>query len=134
MTGPRIEVNEWEIVVQYRDGGMPIEKIAKLHGTSFGVIRRCLIQNGVRFRKRNDYRTGIDAQPDSVIEAIAAEYRSGKIDCKKLAKKHHCSWKVIRRILEDRGVEIRRPGRRPSGKHIAPQEPPPPKESEFGEV
>jgi Mor family transcriptional regulator len=99
--------NEAELVAAYRSG-RTVEELAAAHECSVTTIRAVLEGEGVTLRARG---------PRSPLEGreaqLAADYASGAT-VRDLADRYGANQRTIRKALAERGVAMRRPGRKPA--------------------
>jgi Mor family transcriptional regulator len=98
--------NEAELVDAY-EAGATVEDLAERHGCSVTTIRSVLGDAGVALRARG---------PRSPLEGreadLAAEYEGGAT-VRDLAARYGANQRTIRKVLAERGVAMRPPGRKP---------------------
>ncbi|MCU1487492.1 MAG: hypothetical protein JWN67_4238 [Actinomycetia bacterium] len=99
--------NEAELVDAYV-AGATVEELAERHDCSVTTIRSVLGEAGASLRARG---------PRSPLEGRAAElstdYEAGAT-VRDLAERYGANQRTIRKVLAERGVAMRRPGRKPS--------------------
>jgi Mor family transcriptional regulator len=99
--------HEGELVAAY-EGGRTVEELAATHDCSVTTIRTVLEGHGSALRARG---------PRSPLEGreaeLAADYEGGAT-VRELAGRYGANQRTIRKVLADRGVVMRPPGRKPS--------------------
>lgn len=99
---------EEEVAAAYR-AGATVEVLANRHDCSVTTIRDVLAAEGVELRSRG---------PRSPLEgrerALAVAYEAGGT-VRELAERFGANQRTIRKVLQDEGVTMRRPGRKPAG-------------------
>jgi Mor family transcriptional regulator len=99
--------HEGELVAAY-EAGRTVEELADAHDCSVTTIRAVLEGEGVTLRARG---------PRSPLEGreaeLAADYEGGAT-VRELANRYGANQRTIRKVLADRGVAMRPPGRKPS--------------------
>jgi transposase-like protein len=100
--------HEAELVASY-EAGATVEELAEQHGCSVTTIRSVLGDAGVTLRSRG---------PRSPLEGreaeLAAAYEGGAT-VRDLAARFEANQRTIRKVLAERGVAMRPPGRKPAG-------------------
>jgi Mor family transcriptional regulator len=98
--------HEAELVAAY-EAGATVEELAERHDCSVTTIRSVLGDAGVALRARG---------PRSPLEGreaeLAADYEGGAT-VRGLAARYGANQRTIRKVLADRGVAMRPPGRKP---------------------
>jgi Mor family transcriptional regulator len=99
--------NEAELVAAYQSGHT-VEELAVAHDCSVTTVRAVLEAEGTTLRARG---------PRSPLEGreaeLAADYECGAT-VRELADRYGANQRTIRKVLADRGVTMRPPGRKPS--------------------
>jgi transposase-like protein len=97
---------EAEVAAAYR-AGATIEVLAERHGCSTESIRSVLHDASVGLRARGPRSPLAGAEAD-----VVAAYEAGAT-LRELAERFGANARTIRKVLLDRGVPMRGPGRRP---------------------
>lgn len=105
----RLLVGEEAAVVAAYEAGATVEALAERHGCSTPVIRSVLEAQGVARRPRGP-RSPLEGVEDDVV----ADYRAGAT-VRQLVDAYGADQRTIRKVLAERGVAMRPPGRRAGG-------------------
>lgn len=99
--------HEAEVVEAY-EAGATAEKLAERHGCSVTTVRMVLEGQGVTLRARGPRSPLEGREPE-----LAAAYEGGAT-VRDLAERFGANQRTIRKVLAERGVTMRPPGRKPA--------------------
>lgn len=85
-----------------------MEELAERHGCSTTTVRTLLEAEGAELRAR-----GPRSPLDGLEAELGAAYEAGAT-VRELAERFGANARTIRKVLADRGVTMRRPGRKPA--------------------